>query len=122
MACDNLAHIIVMGFSYLIRLSEIGQIRRSYIQIENASKFGRIVLVIRQSKTDQEGLWATRALVETRSSLRTLQTMKDISDGWELAEDELLLWSHLRLRSDGRSKSIEMANGVRPMAIGGIRL
>ena len=66
----------VLGFFYLLRVSEIAQVRRSDITIGETPKGKRMILVIRQSKTEQAGAGITRALVEKKSNLRPVRFME----------------------------------------------
>lgn len=55
----------VVGFFFLLRVSEISQIRKADITFESTLRGERMILAIRKSKTDQAGMGVTRALIET---------------------------------------------------------
>ena len=67
----------VLGFYFLLRVSEIAQVRRSDITVESTGKGRRIILVIRRSKTDQAGQGVTRALLETKTEICPVATMEN---------------------------------------------
>ena len=114
---DQLYVAAVIGFFFLLRVSEIGEIRGGDIRLEETSKGGRIVLLIRQSKTDQAGYGITRALMETGEKICPVREMRRWLEKLTTGERPMF-GAGLRLRLEGKMKAVAAANGVNPQIIG----
>lgn len=76
----------ILWFFFLLRISEISQIRKSDIKIETANVGDRILLAVRMSKTDHDGEGVTRALTETK-----FQFSPGKGDG-RVSSEEMHMW------------------------------
>ena len=92
--------------------------RRSDITIEETPKGRRMILVIRQSKTDQAGAGITRALVETKSNLCPVRFMESFLKFGNMKTEEPIFGKFLRLRLEGELKAAAIGNNVDPRIIG----
>ena len=109
---------VVMGFFFLLRVSEIANIRRSDITIEDNDNGRRLILVIRRSKTDQAGMGVARVLRETDLEICPVRTMVEFLKGNKNEKDAPIFGSDVRPRMEVMMKTIAAAKGVDPDLIG----
>ena len=115
---ETLFAAAVLGFYFLLRVSEIAQVKRSDITIENTGKGRGIILAIRRSKTDQAGQGVARALLETKTDVCPVAIMEDFLLKRKNKGDQPILGNDLRIRLESGLKSAASANGVSPDVIG----
>ena len=106
----------VLGPPPLLRVSELSEVRRSDLAIEEARKGQRIILSIRRPKTDQAGVGAARASIETHMELCHVSVMGNFPKDCP-SNDEPFFGTHLRVRIECGLKASAIANGVDPKAI-----
>ena len=108
----------VIGFFFLLRVSEIANITRDDVSIEDTPRGKRLVLVIRKSKTDQSGMGVTRALLSTPGTICPVRELESFLEGKDFGKREFLFGGMLRLRLEGSLKAAAVANGVSSKIIG----
>ena len=108
----------VVGFFFLLRVSEIAALRPSDISVEDTPKGKRLIIIIRKSKTDQAGVGITRALIETKGKICPVGTMVDYLQRYPTTGNEPIFGKGLRLRLEGGLKTAAVRNGVNPSFVG----
>lgn len=70
----------VVGFFFLLIISELANLKPSDVVFENTPRGRRLIIFIRKSKTDQAGKGVTRALLETDENISPVKVLGNLCE------------------------------------------
>ena len=95
----------VVGFFYLLRVSEIANLHEEDITIEETPRGKRlIIIIIRKSKTDQSGAGISRALLGNKGPICPVEVLEKFLElrGWK--KGGTYLWQNVTIETGGSTE------------------